>query len=103
MHCIERKHPLVWELEDGTIKRVLDPTMDKGDQLLLLLHSKPSWVSDNDLFRWVEYSSLSMFRRRILLPFHKSRFIEFDGLKGLARISPLGIKEVEQRILKTRS
>ncbi len=98
---VERKHPLIWEV-DG-IKRVLDPSMNKTDQTLLLLYSKPAWVSEKELFQWVEYSSLSMFTKRVLAPFHASRLIEYDKSRGLARISPLGSKDVENRILKTRT
>jgi hypothetical protein len=95
---VERKHPLIWNVEDR--KRVLDPNMDKGDQALLLLHTEPSWVAEKDLMAWVEYSTPAMFRTRILRPFHKSRLVEYDEKQGRVRISPLGVSEVEQRILK---
>jgi len=98
---IERKHPLIWEVEE--IRRVLDPTMEKGDQALLLLHAKPSWVPEKDLVNWVEYCNLRMFRKQILVPFHKSRLIEYDNQQRRVRISPLGSARVEQQILKTRS
>ena len=99
---IERKHPLIWEVGDTKIKRVQDPKMDKGDQTLILLHSKPSWVSEIDLVHWVEYSTLNMFKNRILKPFHKLRLIEYDEQNNRVRISPIGSEEVEKRILKTR-
>jgi hypothetical protein len=97
---VERKHPLIWEVEG--VKRVLDPKMSKTDQTLLLLYSKPAWVAEKDLYQWVEYSTLSMFRKHILIPAHDSRLIEYDQSQGHARISPLGSTEVEQRIIKTR-
>jgi hypothetical protein len=97
---VERKIGLVWEVEQ--IKRVLDPDMDNDDQTLVLLHSKPSWVADKDLFTWVEYSNLTMFRKNILCVLHKKRLIEYDAQQRRARISPLGSKYVEQQILKTR-
>jgi hypothetical protein len=100
---IERKHPIIWELEDENIRRVLAPEMSKRDQTLVLLHQRPAWVSENDLASWVEYSSVAMFRKRILKPLHDKRLIEHDLKKGLARISPLGVKEVETQILKTRT
>ncbi len=100
---IERKHPLIWEVGGTKIKRVLDPRMDKGDQMLLLLHSKPSWVSEEDLAQWVEYSTLNNFRKNILRPFHKLRLIEYDKQNSRVRISPRGSIEVEKRILKPRS
>jgi len=98
---IERKYSLIWEVSGTKIKRVLDPKMDKGDQALLLLHSKPSWVTEEDLFQWVEYSSSNMFRRRILQPFHSARLIEYDKKQSRVKISPLGSIVVEQKILKT--
>lgn len=97
---IERKHPLVWEIEG--IKRVLDPKMQKRDQVLVLLYQRPAWVSEKDLLAWVEYSSAGMFPRRVLKPLHDERLIEYDAERSRARISPVGAKEVEQRLLKTR-
>ncbi len=99
---IERKHPLIWEIPDINVKRILDSTMKRGDQVLVLLHAKPSWVSEIDLMNWVEYSNPSVFRTDILIPFHRSRLIEYHQQKHQAKISPIGIEEVERRILKTR-
>ena len=101
---IERKHPLIWEFE-GTgrvTRRVLDPKMNKGAQVLLLLHAKPSWVSEGDLIDWVEHSNPTVFRD-ILKQHHKSRLLEFDEERHRLRISPHGIKYVEEEILKTRT
>jgi hypothetical protein len=95
---VERKHSLIWEVED--IRRVLDSDMKAGDQALLLLHTKPGWVAESDLFKWIEYSTESLFRNRILIPYHEKRLIEYDAAKGRARISPKGVKEVEDRIIK---
>jgi hypothetical protein len=97
----ERKVGLVWEVEE--IKRVLDPDMNKDDQALVLLYSKPAWVSEQDLFGWVEYSNVSNFRNNILRVLHQKRLIEYDGKQRRARISPLGSQHVEQKILKTRT
>ncbi len=97
---VERKHPLIWEIED--VKRVLDPEMPKSDQALLLLYSEPTWVSEKDLFAWVEYSSSGMFKRRVLEVLHTARLIEYDSANARVRISPKGVIDVEQRLLKTR-
>lgn len=97
----ERKLSLIWEVEG--VKRVLDSSMKKSDQALTLLYQKPGWVLDEDLLSWVEYSSLNMFRTRILRPLHTLRLVEYDEINERARISPLGAKEVEQRILRLRS
>jgi hypothetical protein len=98
---IERKHPLIWEFEG--VRRVLAPKMGKGDQALLLLHAKPAWVAEKDLLAWVEYSNSKVFRDEILKPFHKSRLVEYDEDQHRVRISPLGIRDVEERILQTRT
>jgi hypothetical protein len=94
---VERKHPLIWEVEGK--KRVLNHTMEKGDQALLLLYSEPSWVDEKILVDWVEYSNLTVFRRAVLEPFHKSRMVEYDARLRRVRISPRGAREVEDRIL----
>lgn len=98
---VERKHPLIWEV-DG-LRRVLDPQMNKTDQTLLLLYSQPTWVLEKTLIQWVEYSTLSMFRKHILNPSHVARLMEYDQSQGKVRITPLGSKDVEERILKTRA
>ncbi|MHB8542164.1 MAG: hypothetical protein ACYDCD_14675 [Candidatus Acidiferrales bacterium] len=98
---VERKIGLVWEVEE--IKRVLDPNMNKDDQTLVLLYSKPAWAREKDLVTWVEYSNATMFRRNILRVLHKARLIEYDARQHRARISPLGSKHVEQQIIKTRT
>ena len=95
---VERKHAIIWEA-DG-IKRVLDPSLSKGDQLLLLAYSSTGWSGENDLRGWVEYKNITDFRRNILVPLHKKRVLEFDAKNARVRITPLGIKEVEDVILK---
>lgn len=97
---IERKNLLVWEVEG--IKRVLDPSMSKKDQTLLLLYSKSDWTYDCDLTKWVEYSTESMFIKRILLPLHRLRHIEYDLINKKSRISPAGCIYVEKKLLRTR-
>jgi hypothetical protein len=81
---VERKIGLVWEVEE--IKRVLDPNMNKVDQTLVLLYSKPAWVAEQDLFNWIEYSNANMFRKNILRMLHKNRLIEYDAQQHRARI-----------------
>lgn len=97
---VERKHLLVWEVEG--VRRVLDDKMSKVDQTLLLLYSNPGWTSESDLIQWVEYSSTSMFRPRILEPLHKKRLVEYDQKATRVRISPKGSKVVEETIIKSR-
>ena len=90
---VERKTPMIWELEG--VKRVLVPGMSAKNQVLTFLHHSPGWVSTTDLLKWIEYSNASVFRNSVLKALHKARLIEFDHARERARISPRGAKEVE--------
>lgn len=94
---VERKTPLIWEVEG--VRRVLVPGMSAKNKVLLLLHHSTGWVSVAELFGWVEYSNLSMFRRAVLIALHKDKLIEFNQSDEKVRISPLGSVEVETKIL----
>ncbi len=96
---VERRHPLVWEI-DGT-KRVLDPTMKKGDQSLVLLYSAAGWTNVDELVRWVEYSSVAMYRSRVLTPLHNDRLVEYQSSDQRVRITPLGVSHTEANLLRT--
>lgn len=95
----ERKTPLIWEVENS--KRVLDPKKTAKNQVLLLLQHSTGWVAATDLFKWVEYSSISMFRKSVLRPLHKARLIEYDEAQNRARISPSGAIDVEKTLLQS--
>ena len=98
---IERKTPLIWDVEG--VRRVLDPGMSAKNQMLMLLHHNPGWVLATNLFDWVDYSNLGQFCQRILMPLHKDRLIEYDQTAPhRAVISPLGVKEVEEKLLKSK-
>ncbi len=71
---VDRKHPVIWQ--HGEIRRVLDPTLPKGDQALFLLYSENGWIDDKDLAKWVEYQNITDFRNKVLRPYHKKRLIE---------------------------
>jgi hypothetical protein len=94
---VQKRNPTIWEIA-GT-KRVLDPGMKKEHQTLLLLYSESGWTPAAKLCSWIEYSSLSLYKSRILDPLHKNRMIEYDGGNGLAQISPLGITVTERDLL----
>lgn len=98
---VQRLHPLIWEYEGG--KRVLDPEMNIGEQVLLLSHQSLGWVGQSDLVQWVEYNRPSMFATRILRPLHSRRLIEYDGVGKRIMLTPLGVKYVEDNILSGRS
>ena len=90
---VSRRHPLIWSF--GDVKRVLDSSMPRGDQVLLLLYSEAGWVSTEVLQQWVEYSNRSIFRNKLLRELHGDRLIEHDAANCRARISPKGISAVE--------
>lgn len=100
---VERKTPLIWEVELGGIKRVLDPRMIGRDQVLVLLHHSAGWVKVVDLCRWVEQKNITQFRDKVLSILHKARLIEFDATGDRTKISPLGAADVETRLLKSRA
>lgn len=93
---VSRHHPLVWSVDQT--KRVLDPTLKKADQVLLLLYSESGWTDIERLRSWVEYANKTNFKSKVLIPLHKTRHIEYDQANGLARITPKGSSEVEDRL-----
>jgi hypothetical protein len=85
----ERRHPLVWVF-DQDAKRVLDPDMPKAQQVLVLLSTESTWVSVQKLFEWVEYSTLSLFKLKVLKRLHTTRDVEYDAKLARVKISPKG-------------
>jgi hypothetical protein len=98
---VERHTPLIWEVEAGGVKRVLDPGLGAKDQVLALLHQSTGWVDAGSLQKWVEYKNPTDFRNKVLWALHKTRLIEFDAAGDRAKISPLGSADVEERLLKS--
>jgi hypothetical protein len=93
---VERKTPLIWEVEG--IKRVLDKRMTAPKKVLALLHHSTGWVPVTDLFKWVEYSNVSAFRSSVLKRLHEARLVEFDTEQDRVCISPKGIREAEANL-----
>jgi hypothetical protein len=95
----QRSIPDVWRVAGK--KRILRNDLDFKQKVLLLCYQEPSnAVLSEDLFSWVEYSDYAMFKRAVLTPLHKNRLVEYDKDTEAVTISPLGIKEVEEKILK---
>lgn len=95
---VEKRHPLVWGI--GNVKRVLDSSMNKTDQTLILLYSENGWVNESTLCEWVEHSNASIYRRDVLKKLHMKRFVEYSQKSGKVHLSPNGIQYVEQKLLK---
>jgi hypothetical protein len=90
--------PTIWEVAGK--KRVLNPELSAKDKSLLLLYSETDLgILVEDLYEWVEYSSLSMFKSHVLNPLHKKKYIEFDKESNIVYLSPLGAKFTEQNLL----
>jgi len=96
---IVRKIPLVWDIEGK--KRVLEKNMSYKDKVLVLLYSEyPNPLLINILFEWTKHSNLSHFCRDVLMSLHEEIFIEYDKKARKVYLSPIGLKKVEEKILK---
>jgi hypothetical protein len=89
----EREVSLVWTYEDT--KRVLRPGLTWKDQTLVLLLTDTEPVSESDLVRWLEHTSVSNYRRAVLRPMHKDRLIDYDQEKRMIRLLPPGVTAAE--------
>lgn len=94
-----RQLPHIWTV--GTKKRVLAHSLKNSEQVLVLLHAElASGVPFEDIKDWVEYEGRdSDFKRWVLNPLHKKRYIEFDNENDMVILSPTGAKQVEEHIL----
>jgi len=96
-----RNIPDIWEVAGK--KRVLRTDLNARERALLLAYTDVSaGVLIEDLFAWVEYSDLSMFKRTVLNPLHKAKLIEYDKDSDAVFLSPLGAEEVESKILRKK-
>jgi hypothetical protein len=94
---IDRTLPEVWKV--GENLRVLKPDMSMKDKTLVLLYHRYTPVPERDLFRWVEHSNASTFRRDVLRACHKAKLLEYNETQKSVEISPLGIDRVERELL----
>jgi len=79
---------------------VLKTGLSYKDQALLLLYSEVSEaVLVEDLFSWLEYSRMDLFKQRVLAPLHQARHLEWDRDANTVQLSPTGACDVETRIL----
>lgn len=94
----ERQMPQIWEV--GGKKRVLKPSLNYTDQTLLLLYSTAEIVvGAEDLLDWTEHSNPAVYRRDVLRRLHKARYVEYDEEAEMVRLSPTGIRRVENELL----
>ena len=92
-NLVVRRTPLIWS--EGDLVRVLDPSLQYDDQVLIILHHmQPDWVKNRQLFKWVGYSNFTAFQRNILSQLHTQALIHVEGEK--CRILPPGNARVEE-------
>lgn len=90
----ERELPVVWS--GAGRKRVLDPQMQRRDQVLTLLYSEPDEATPiEDLCSWVEAPRLDNFRSRVIEPMHKDRLVEYDRESETVLLLPPGLSAAE--------
>lgn len=66
----------------------------------MLLYSDPnSWILDDHLLEWVEYLNPTVFRKKVLGKLHTERMIEYDQENGAVRISPIGERYIEPKLI----
>lgn len=94
---VTKKIPLIWDTPGA--KRVLNPNLSFKDKTLVILYREhPKSLSESLLFKWVEHSNASVFRRDILRPCHREKLIEYSEDSGEILISPTGMRYVEENI-----
>ncbi len=92
---VERTIPVVWQV--GSVRRLLDTTMSIKDSVLLLLYGDAEGATDHRLADDLEKRPENL--RKVLRGMHADRLIEFKKVGDAARISPTGIKLVEDTLL----
>ena len=97
---VERVTPMIWEI--GDVKRILSPEMSLADSTLVLLHSSTTELTDKTLAGYLEQNSLSNYRR-VLRRLHAARLVEYQEGAGLVFLSPLGVKDLEDRVLRRQN
>lgn len=94
---VDRTLPIVWEV--GEVRRLLDTSLSLADGTLLLVYSAPSGVVDKQLAGDLEQDRLANYRR-VLVRLHADRLVEYNKATGLVVMSPLGVQQVEEQLLK---
>lgn len=95
---VEIRIPLIWE--SGNIKRVLDPSLKLGMQILVLLASTNGTTVD-ELGSWIEVPKDRRHFMKTLRGMHKKRWLELNEESGAIELLPPGSKEAA-KIIKTR-
>jgi hypothetical protein len=92
----EREVSLIWD--SGTVRRVLDNSLTMLEKTLVLLFSSTAPLNESNLQASLEHSNPTVYRD-LLRRAHKDRLIEYNEDSRAVKISPLGVKRVENTIL----
>lgn len=92
---VDRTLPVVWQV--GDTRRLLDTTLSIRDSVLLLLYGEAEGATDRRLSEDLEKRPDNL--RAVLRKMHGERLLEFKKAGDTARISPKGIKHVEEYLL----
>ena len=90
---VEREVAWVWT--HGDKKRVLRTGMTWKHQTLALLLTETGAVPEADLLRWLEHPKLADFRKAVIRPLHRARFVEYDETQRTVRLLPPGVDAAE--------
>jgi hypothetical protein len=93
----EREVALIWDA--GSVRRVLDNNLSMLEKTLVLLFGSAQPLTEMELFKSLEHSNPSVYRRDVVRRAHKDRLVEYDEDARTVKISPLGIARVETKIL----
>jgi len=93
---VDRTVPILWQV--GDVTRILDTRLNLDDGTLLLLYSEVQGVHETKLAESLEQDRIGNYRR-VLQRLHGKRLVEYSNATRIAVISPLGIKDVEERLL----
>lgn len=96
----ESRSPLVWV--GVKVRRVLNPGMPLGDQIVLLASTSAFPVSVDELFVWTGYEKRPYYLR-VLRQLHKARQIELSSDESLIELLPPGSARVESIARATAS
>ncbi|MEL4280287.1 MULTISPECIES: hypothetical protein [Shewanella] len=87
----QRNTPLVWDSKG--FKKVLSPSMNLKDQILLLASSTDEDVTLSELMDWTE-SSNKTYYKKILKVLHKEKLIHFNEPEEKITLLPAGSNKV---------
>jgi hypothetical protein len=91
----QRRIPIIWQ--EGEVVRVLRPEMPYRDKTLLVLyHLDPDRPLDFELYRHVEHSHITRFKRDVLSALHRAAMIDYRN--GSVAILPPGRRYVETEL-----